>query len=272
MEPAPDFIVTTRITYRPYRIPPRCRKPRPVEEAFTHEFRIPCVSSDEAPVVAWVPDEHGYLGAAPGDEAPLRAHNGQLYAAQTRGGTPIKAGSSNFPATRNHDSHDSWQPEAIREAGRQFEDILIIDGEVWKAAKEPTYAIVTLGMGGNHGGTYLDLDYAGRYANSYPLTDYDAAVEAAVAFAEKRGDTQSIPIIRTAPKATILDPSAFTIPTGAERKAAAEVEIRTLIGKAQGILSGRMTRLDLREAKDLLDKVSELMSQAGIDELQAASV
>lgn len=269
MEPASDFAVTTRITYRPYRIPPRCRKPRPVEESFTHEFLVPCVGSDEAPVVAWVADDHGYLGAAPGEDAALRAHNGQLYAAQTRGGAPVKAGSGGFPAVRNYDSRDSYQPEAIREAGRQFDNILIIDGEVWKTAKEPTYAIVTLGMGDNHGGTYLDLDYAGRYTNSFPLTDYDAAVEAAIAFAEKRGDTNSIPIIRKTPKATIVDPSAFTVPTGAERRAAAEAEIRTLVGNAQDGLAGPLTKLSLREAKDLIDKASDLMSQAGIDELPA---
>ncbi|QOD05958.1 hypothetical protein [Pseudarthrobacter sp. BIM B-2242] len=269
MEPSPDFVITSTISYRPYRIPPRCRKPRPVEETFTHEFRIPCVSSEDAPIVAWVPDDHGYLGAPAGEDAPLRAHNGQLYAAQARDGRSTKAGSGAFPATRHYESRDSWDSQAIREAGKQFENILIIDGEVWKTAKEPAYAIVTLGMGENHGGTYLEIDYAGRYARQFPLTDYEAAVEAAVAFAQKRKDTGSIPIIRKTPKATILDPSVFTTPSAAERQATAETEIRTLVGKARNVLSGQLTRMSLREVKDLMDEVSELMSQAGVDEVHA---
>lgn len=268
MEPASDFVITSTISYRPYRIPPRCRKPRPVEETFTHEFRIPCVTSEDAPVVAWVPDDHGYLGAPAGEDAPLRTHNGQLYAAQARDGRSTKAGSGAFPATRQFESRDSWDGGAIREAGKQFENILIIDGEVWKTAKEPAYAIVTLGMGENHGGTYLEIDYAGRYARQFPLTDYDAAVEAAVAFAEKRGDTGSIQIIRKTPKATVLDPSAFTIPTAAERQAAAQAEIQGLVQKARAGLAGPLTRMSLRQVKDLIDEVTDLMSQAGIDELR----
>lgn len=263
------FTVTATVSYRPHRIPPRCRKPRPVLEAFTHEFRIPCVTSEEAPVVALVPDDRGYYGAAPGEDAPLRAHDGKLYTAEMRGRQPVKAGSDAFRATDSHESWSAWEYEAIQEAGKRFTDILIIDGEVWKLTAEPAYAIVTMGLGGNHGGTYLEIDYAGRYSRQYALTDYDAAVEAAVAFATKRGDTNTIGIIRKTPKATILDPAAFKIPSETDSLTAAAAEIRALAEQARNILSGTLTRANLTEAKDLAEKAASIFWHHDIEELPA---
>lgn len=269
METMSDFVVTSTITYRPHRVPPRCRKPRPVTESFTHEFRIPCVTSDEAPVVALVPDDRGYYDAPSGEDAPLRAHNGKLYSAVTRGRKPVLAGSDAFAATHRHERWQSWDAEAIAEAGKSFNDVLIVDGQVWKPTAEPAYAIVTMGMGGNHGGTYLEIDYYGRYARRFPLTDYDAAVEAAVAFAEKRGDTNTIPLIRKTPKATVLDPSAFKIPTEAETLAAAHADIRALVEQAKELLSGTVSRGTLGTVKDLTEKASTIFFQHDIDKLPA---
>lgn len=264
-----DFTVTSTITFRPHRIPPRCRKPRPVLETFTHEYRIPCVTSEEAPVVALVPDDRGYYGAPAGEDAPLRAHDGKLYTAEMRGRQPVKAGSDAFRATDSHESWNAWEYEAIQEAGKRFTDVLIIDGEVWKLTVEPAYAIVTMGLGGSHGGTYLEIDYAGRYSRQYALTDYDAAVEAAVAFATKRGDTNTIGIIRKTPKATILDPSAFKIPSETDSLAAARAEIRTLAAKAREILSGTLTRASLTEAKDLAEKAASVFWHHDLEEFDA---
>ncbi|MET4143956.1 hypothetical protein [Arthrobacter sp. UYCo732] len=264
-----DFAVTSTITFRPLRVPPRCRKPRPVVETFKHEFVIPCVSSEQAPVVALVPDDRGYYGTTPGEDAPLRAHAGKLYTAEMRGRQPVRAGSAAFPAKDSHESWQAWEYEAINEAGRRFQDILIIDGEVWKLTPEPAYAIVTMGLGGNHGGTYLEIDYAGRYSRQYALTDYDAAVEAAVAFATKRGDTNTIGIIRKTPKATILDPSAFKIPSETDTLAAARSEVIALAAKARDILSGTLTRASLTEAKDLAEKAASVFWQHDLEEFIA---
>lgn len=264
-----DFVVTSTITFRPHRIPPRCRKSRPVVETFTHEFRIPCVTSDQAPVVALVPDDRNYYGAAVGEDAPLRSHGGKLYTAETRARKPVMAGSDAFRAKDAHECWAAWEHDAIADAGKGFEDILIIDGEVWKTTPEPAYAIVTMGMGGNHGGTYLEIDYAGRYDRKFPLTDYDSAVEAAISFAEKRGDTNTIPIIRKTPKATVLDPSAFKIPTEADTLASAHAEIRALAEQAREILAGKLTRARLVTVKDLAEKASNVFWQHDIDELSA---
>ncbi|HEX9227910.1 MAG TPA: hypothetical protein VF885_15005 [Arthrobacter sp.] len=269
MEPTRDFVVTSTITFRPHRVPPRCRKPRPVKEDFTHEFRIPCVSSDEAPVVALVPDDRGYYGSPSGEEAPIRAHDGKLYAAEMRGRTHVMAGSDAFRATATHESWHAWDDQAITDAGKAFMGILIIDRQVWKTITEPSYAIVTMGLGGNHGGTYLEIDYQGRYPRQFPLTDYDNAVEAAVAFATKRGDTNTIGIIRNTPRATILDPAAFKIPTEAQSRADAEAEVRALAEQATELLAGTLTRTRIGTIKDLLETAANRFWEHGLEEVPA---
>jgi hypothetical protein len=269
METMSDFTVTSTITYRPYRIPPRCRKERQVLETFKHEFQIPCVTSEAAPVVALVPDDRNYYGAPVGEDAPLRGYDGKLYIAETRGGKPVMAGSGAFRARNEYESWHAGRYEAINEAGKRFSDILIIDGEVWKPIPEPAYAIVTMGMGGNYGGTYLEIDYAGRYDRRFPLTDYDGAVAAALAFAEKRGDTNTIPNIRKTPKATILEPTAFKIPSETDALAAAQAEIHALAEQARNILSGTLTRASLTEAKEMAEKAANVFWHHDIEELPA---
>jgi hypothetical protein len=267
MEPTADFLVTSTITYRPFRTPPRCRKPRPVPETFTHEFRIPSVTSEQAPVVALVPDELGHYGARPGETAPLRSYGGKLYAAQKSGAQITRAGSAGFPATTRHESFNNWQHEAITQAGKDFTGLLVVDGGIWKVTPEPAYAIVTMGLGSNHGGTYLEIDYFRRYTRVFPLTDYDAAVEAAVDAATKRGDTNAIAGIRKAPKATVLDPTAFSLPSEADRRARAEADVRGFVEKARGILDGPLTRTSLTDVKELMDEARSAMAAAGLDEL-----
>lgn len=269
METMSAFTVKSTITYRPHRIPPRCRKPRPVVETFTHEFRIPCLTPEQAPVVALVPDDRGYYGVPAGESAELRAHGGRLYVAETRGYQRVMAGSDAFRATATHESWDAWEHGAIEEAGKRFTGLIIVDGEVWKPTPEPAYAIVTMGLGGNHGGTYLEIDYAGRYERRYALTDFDAAVEAAVAFATRRGDTDTIAIIRKTPKATVLDPGAFTIASAADALDAARAEIRALAAQAQTLLTAPLTRAGLNDARALAEKAAGICRDHDIEELPA---
>ncbi|BCW67338.1 hypothetical protein NicSoilB4_21010 [Arthrobacter sp. NicSoilB4] len=63
---AEPFTVTADVSYRPYRVPPRCRKARPVDEVFTHYISIPSVTSNDAPVVAIVPDDRKIAASNPG--------------------------------------------------------------------------------------------------------------------------------------------------------------------------------------------------------------
>jgi hypothetical protein len=88
-----SFTVTAEIAYRPYRIPPRCRKERPVNEVVTHPHFHPAVTSADAPVVAIVPDDRGYLGTVRGGDVEMRHYDGRLYVALTDENNPVTAGS-----------------------------------------------------------------------------------------------------------------------------------------------------------------------------------
>lgn len=265
------FTVTATVSYRPYRVPPRCRKARPVEESFKHHIGIPSVTSEDAPVVAIVPDDRGYLGSARGGDVEMRAYDGQLYVALTDGEKPVTAGSSKFPDKVSHASYEHDSYEAMTEAKKQFNGILVIDGEVWKVAEEPSYTIMTMGMGGNHGGTYLELSFMDRglTGRRFPVTEYEHAVESAVEFAEKRGDTNSLRMIRETPKVTVLDPSAFKIPTEAARLALAEKEVRDMAARAAALLTGPITRNSLDDAKKVIEKAASLLWQHGLETVAA---
>lgn len=266
------FTVTADISYRPYRVPPRCRKARPVPESFKHHIEIPSVSSEDAPVVAIIPDDRGYLGSARGGDVEMRAHDGQLYVALLDGDKPMPAGSSRFPTAVKHASYEHDSYEAKTEAEKTFEGILVIDGQVWKSAEEPSYTIMTMGLGGNHGGTYLELSFFDRgiTGRRFPVTEYDHAVESAIEFAEKRGDTNSIRMIRETPRVTVLDPTVFMIPTEASRLAGAEAEVRALAAKAVGVLTGPVSRDTLRDAKKLIEEADSLFWQHGLETVDHA--
>ena len=74
--------------------------------------------------------------------------------------------------------------------------ILIYDGKIWDQCPEPMYAVMTFGLGHNHGGTALLLEeyYNGnvgpdRYFNALQK---EQAIEYANTIAERRGDTNNI--------------------------------------------------------------------------------
>lgn len=262
-----SFTVTAEVAYRPFRIPPRCRKERPVDESFKQHIDIPSVTSAEAPVVAIVPDDRGYLGTARGGDVDMRAFDGKLYVALTDGDNPVVAGSPRFPSKATHTSYEHESFKAMSEAKKSFDGILIIDGQVWKSAEEPSYTIMTMGLGGNHGGTYLELSFMdrGMTGRRFPVIEYDHAIEAAIEFAEKRGDTNSFRMIRETPKVTVLDSAAFKIPTEASRLAGAEEQVRALVAKASGLLTGPVSRDSLRDVKKLIEEADSLFWQHGLD-------
>jgi hypothetical protein len=267
-----SFAVTAEVAYRPYRIPPRCRKERPVDETFKHHISVPSVTSEDAPVVALVPDDRGYLGSSRGGDVAMRCFDGRLYVALTDGDKPVVAGSPKFPTKVTHTSYEHGSYEAMCEAEKDFAGVLIIDGQVWKSAEEPSYTIMTMGLGGNHGGTYLELSFfdRGLTGRRFPVTEYDHAVESAIEFAEKRGDTNSIRMIRETPKVTVLDPTAFKIPTEAARLAGAKEDVRALAGKAAALLGGPVTRDSLRTVKKLIEEADGLFWQHGLETVDHA--
>lgn len=271
------FTITAEITYRPFRVPPRCRKHRQVAETFTHTVSIPSVTSDDAPVVALIPNDRGYLGAPGGGEAELRAYAGKLWTVVTEDrdctAPAVMAGSDSFPTDVTEDFWTESQREATAKFASGYEDFLVVDGSLWRRTEEPVYSVQSLGMGYNHGGTFLDIEIQGpsRSADrTFTLLDPDGAIAAALAIAERYGDDQSYDRIRRTPRATILDRTAFKVPTNAQRITAAEDETRAIVKNIRDLLAGEISHDTIREAKKLLDEAESLLWKHGLEVVEPA--
>lgn len=106
--------------------------------------------------------------------------------------------------------YDSWKREAhgmdtsraasVKRARADLRRYLLVDGELYIQISEPRYCIYTFGLGHNHGGTALSVDYCykpnisrERYFSA--LRGEEAAAEA-IRIAIRRGDTESVDSIR----------------------------------------------------------------------------
>ena len=259
------FTIATTVTYMPERVPPRCRKPRPVREEFVLETAIPSVSGAEAPVaVMFGPDIAAPAGVRV-PEAGLRTWDGKLY---TRAGA-TNTGSQAF-ADRSTTYWHGNRAEAEADVRRGLSKLLLIDAEAWEETGEPFYRVMAFGWGNNHGGTSLTLQ--SRYDNmplsdlDYALTEPEAALEGAKAFALGRGDTRSAEFM-TVDRPKILIPEAFTIPSNSLRSASKEAELRVMADNLADLQKGPFDRQGMRAAKDQLQAMHEMMLQHGIEEV-----
>lgn len=265
------FIITAEITFRPFRVPPRCRKARPVDEVFTDWIQVPSVASEDAPVVALVPNDLGHLGSPGCNIAELRFWNGQLYTVDTE--TPdctspaTIAGSDHFPATLARRFMTSSQKEAVELVRKDLGKYLVVDGMVWRKTSEPMYAVHSAGPA-----TYLDIEVSsvrGNMSRHFALTDREAAIAAALKLARRTGDEQSIEQILKTANPTILDASAFKVPSTAARVAAAGNEVRMIAKMIRGRLCSDHTHESLTEIKELVDAARSLLSNNDIDKVPA---
>lgn len=159
--------------------PPRCRTPRHVERTLTGQVPVRVVTSQEAPVVLEVvtTDPNGSQ-----DRKAYRGLDGVLL-------TP------NDPrwAFSEVETYDIPSEDAFRDAIRAAAaGVVLIDGEPWLPTPEPVYAVMTFGLGGNHGGTCLAVRTATDEDLPWPATLFADAVARAREVALKRGDTESI--------------------------------------------------------------------------------
>lgn len=74
------LVVTTAVTYTPERIPPRCRRPRPVREPFILTTKIPTVPGHHPPVAAVLPPKLQHRGVERRLKGGIRTYGGNLYA------------------------------------------------------------------------------------------------------------------------------------------------------------------------------------------------
>ena len=64
---------------------------------------------------------------------------------------------------------------------------LLVDGELYHCTSEPRYCIYTFGLGHNHGGTALSVDY--RYNPNISKNRYFSALQGVEAVAESKPDS-----------------------------------------------------------------------------------
>ena len=75
--------------------------------------------------------------------------------------------------------------------------LLIVGDELYYAASEPAYYVMTFGLGRNHGGTSLTQDVANHPLDDercFAADDLDNAIQYASKIASDRGDTKNLPM------------------------------------------------------------------------------
>ena len=91
---------------------------------------------------------------------------------------------------------ETTRDAVIKKARADLRDYLLVEGVLYNRVSEPRYCIYTFGLGHNHGGTSLSVDYhynpnisKSRYFSALQGTE---AVEGANRIAQGRGDTKDV--------------------------------------------------------------------------------
>lgn len=201
----------------------RCRKIRHRYTDREIEVEIAEPGKKEFPIAFIV---HKFDG-----DITLRAYDGKLWKAVRNSDwravkdfeddwTDIKKVSYFLSRSRNY-SDDSSEftehsviiednfDEVKKKLTEDAEKYLIYDNRVWKPHGEPRYVVMTFGLGHNHGGTALMLDYGynpnighERYFNALQR---DEAIQSAKEVAKRRGDTESIDNIGKSYNIQVID-------------------------------------------------------------------
>lgn len=101
-----------------------------------------------------------------------------------------------FPWDRENDGNDTSRDAVIKKLRADMSNYILVDGELYRSTTEPRYCIYTFGLGHNHGGTSLSVDY--RYNENigkeryFSALDGEKAVEEANRIATRRGDTNYV--------------------------------------------------------------------------------
>ena len=133
-----------------------------------------------------------------------------------------------------------FDPEDTREKQiakvvEKLSDYIVADGELYAKSGEPRYCIYTFGLGHNHGGTSLSVDYMynsniskDRY---FSALDGEKALQTAIEIATNRGDTESIEHFSA--DIVVHDPKAVTIKPEIQHGDGDE-----FLGKLESVISG----------------------------------
>lgn len=204
---------------RKYLPTKRCRNVRTMTMLASHQFHVRKISSKEAPVAFKV--------TAFEADRTIRLFNGTLY------GTIIQRGGyrfddflqpllwevrwqyqslvddqapeghmANYFVDRPYDMNksvtlsDTFDKNCQKIQKHLDQKFLIIDGDLWVKTDEPRYEVVTMGLGHNHGGTamFIEYNYNENISNDnyFRADQFKEAYDYAIKVAENRGDTDDV--------------------------------------------------------------------------------
>lgn len=199
--------IKTWIKYEESYIPPRCRKPRYKECEDRVDINLPETTMSALQLAF---EDSSYQGAG-----KIFFYKGKLWAQakvkctqwceEKNIHTPLDeliydrencSTYFRFAYDREYYGQDTSRQAVIKEARDDMKRYLLVDGVLFERSAEPRYCIYTFGLGHNHGGTALSVDY--RYNPNISKDCYFSALqgEEAVTEAKKialgRGDTESV--------------------------------------------------------------------------------
>ncbi len=197
--------IKTWIKYEESYIPPRCRKPRYTERDEYVDAEL-CEVKPEDLRLAF--EDNSYSG-----KGKIYFYNGKLWSKVKRGGFICDPGergiSTVLDELKHRNENCSWffprewrdgehpdREKMLLAVKHEMENFILISGEVYEQTNEPRYCINTFGLGGNHGGTGMFVEYHYnsniRNDNYFSALDSDAAVAYANKVAAGRGDTEDV--------------------------------------------------------------------------------
>lgn len=200
--------IKTWIKYEESYLPPRCRKLRYKECEEYIDVNLKEITVSDVKLAF---EDNSYSG-----KGKIYFYKGKLWSRVKSGwivcnpkeyglNTPLDElvwGNANcskfffFSWDREERGIDTSRANVIKIAKSAIRNYVLIDGELYEISAEPRYCINTFGLGHNHGGTGMFVDYNYnpniRKDNYFSALDGDAAVEYANKVAARRGDTNDV--------------------------------------------------------------------------------
>ena len=101
-----------------------------------------------------------------------------------------------FSFDREHYGQDTSRAGVMKLIKNKMKNYILVNGELYAVTAEPRYCIYTFGLGHNHGGTALSVNYGYNPNISkecyFSALDGEKAVEKANETAARRGDTNDV--------------------------------------------------------------------------------
>ena len=199
--------IVTWIKYETPYLPPRCRKMRYAE---CEEYITSTLKEIKSSDMQLAFDDSSY-----GGKGKIFFYRGHLWAKAKRHCPDYYEGEGcntalddliwdhehcstyfRFDFDRESKGMDTSRAAVVKQVRQDLRTYLVVDGELYSQSAEPRYVINTFGLGCNHGGTGMFVEYHYnpniRKENYFSALDGDAAVEYANKIAAGRGDTKDV--------------------------------------------------------------------------------